>query len=126
MRRMKIAAVILGVLMSVPVGAALAADQGFTVSCNFDPDQSGADRNGTVADGLGGSGVSVQFDPANAIARFRDGSTARLTAANADTIEFQEKEYTVTYHRDSGDLISHDNKTGYDGTFHCVRIQGRN
>jgi hypothetical protein len=123
---MRAVAAVLGALASVPAGAAAATDQDFTVSCNFDPDQSGTDRNGTVADGLGGSGVSVQFDLANAIARFRDGGTVHLTAVSADAIEFQEKEYTVTFHRDSGDLISHDNKTGYDGTFHCVRIPGRN
>jgi len=124
MRRIWAVAAILGALTAAPAGAA--TDQGFTVSCNFDPSQSGTDRNGTVADGLGGSGVSVQFDLANTIARFRDGGTAPLTTVSADAIEFQEKEYTVSFHRDSGDLISHDNKTGYDGTFHCVRILGRN
>ncbi|HXC54097.1 MAG TPA: hypothetical protein VNU97_02280 [Rhizomicrobium sp.] len=114
----------LGLLFLLSAGLASAADQKFVVACGFDATESGADRNGTVADGLGGPGVSLQFDLANSTVRFRDGGMARIRKADADSVVFDEAEYTITFDRSSGDLISHDNKTGFDGTFHCSRSDG--
>lgn len=103
-------------------GCALAANQTLTLTCQYDPVESGPGR-GTVAGGMGGASFSLLFDLTNGAALFRDGAAFRLTKADADTIEFQEQEFTVAYHRDYGDLISHNTKSGFDGTFHCVTVQ---
>ncbi len=117
------AGLVLGLLLSLPAGAAAAAGgPNLYATCIFDPTESGPGRDGTVADGLGGMSVSLLFDFGKGVAAFGNGSTVRLTKVDADTIEFVEQDYTVSYRRDSGDLISHDGKTAYDGVFHCVAV----
>ena len=115
--------VALGLLLALPASAAPSADQTLVISCQFDPMESGA---GVVAGGLGGVGVWLRYDLSGQTVYFRNGTQIRLSKMDSDTLEFEEQEFTVSYHRDSGDLISHDGKTGNDATFHCVPIVHQN